>query len=747
MNFNLNDFIKNCNKTLPNYLHLLSNSGLSEAEIKLRKRLIVLFLREYFINNNTKYYRSQFNVNFFGRFFSEKLQKSNSEFFQFSFSKLQSILKDYFDYLKTQRILSRKLHQNIIRNLDAKQAVINKKNESNNDLNSYSFQEEREDFSKEVFDKMLKKCDKWVEEFIQTDYFKNLTNEEKKYMDFIISSFFQYLYIYFLKTPEQIDEEDLEEMCLFILPRKITAEDSYFKAIVPVLTGFFKFLENKGIIHNANELNTKLNGMREKIMEEVRNPNNWGISKFLLNSAKAAGINIYDERELNAYFNVLNELNLVLQNIKDQEFLTIEDVEDLKTSEIIKKLRTFGITFDRKQFIEDTRRMFSIFEILKEWKDKNFIKDDLGNLYFICLAIIVLWNRLSPGLANREQIISQIIEGYGLIKDHEIVKGCKLWLQVWELIKGRIQPEMSSIEDLEKLFSWTTSIYDWTLDLSVELYNAGVEANKAFFLKRIRFCKEILKYFPKSDDSYLQNIMMDLAETYFLLGLIDLGDKMYRILVKKFPSFTFGYIRWGDQYAGIYNYNMELFNPEKALSIYKMGLKNGREDIKILKNHIEELLFLKKALPFKEKMLSDFKAFLSKKNLSQKNHEKKVKHVEFFLDFALFIYDIDDLKSLAEYSPDIILEFLASWSIEYLNLSKTSQKELIRNIKYYFMYLFNIIPFSDEEMERIKKLLNATEYYLKRLNEYKELKELIATNKLKIDALLKWRELYTKWQD
>jgi hypothetical protein len=48
---------------------------------------------------------------------------------------------------------------------------------------------------------------------------------------------------------------------------------------------------------------------------------------------------------------------------------------------------------------------------------------------------------------------------------------------------------MSSIEDAERVFSGTQSLYNWCQDLEMELWNAGLE-DTSFFRKRLEFCRE-----------------------------------------------------------------------------------------------------------------------------------------------------------------------------------------------------------------------------------------------------------------
>jgi len=82
-------------------------------------------------------------------------------------------------------------------------------------------------------------------EFSGSKYFEELTEEQKQESEFVFVSFTEYMYAYHGLSPEEWDEDGLEECCLYTLPRKITADKSYFESIAPVLSAFFAFLNEK----------------------------------------------------------------------------------------------------------------------------------------------------------------------------------------------------------------------------------------------------------------------------------------------------------------------------------------------------------------------------------------------------------------------------------------------------------------------------------------------------------------------
>jgi len=73
-------------------------------------------------------------------------------------------------------------------------------------------------------EEILDRVYEWGVEFSRSKYFEGLTEEQKKKSEFVVMSFTEYIYYYGV-SPEEWDEDGLEECCLYTLPRKVTADD------------------------------------------------------------------------------------------------------------------------------------------------------------------------------------------------------------------------------------------------------------------------------------------------------------------------------------------------------------------------------------------------------------------------------------------------------------------------------------------------------------------------------------------
>ena len=168
-----------------------------------------------------------------------------------------------------------------------------------------------EEYSDKKLEEICDKVYKWGVEFSKSKYFEELTEEQKQESEFVITSFAEYMYSYHGLSPEEWDEDGLKECCLYTLPRKITADESYFKSIAPVLSAFFAFLGEKNLLKNTSQLIRKVKKIDKQIVRNAKDPKNWGIAKTFAMAAKDAGVDITDEKEMQKFMALYNMQQLV----------------------------------------------------------------------------------------------------------------------------------------------------------------------------------------------------------------------------------------------------------------------------------------------------------------------------------------------------------------------------------------------------------------------------------------------------
>ena len=150
-----------------------------------------------------------------------------------------------------------------------------------------------------------KRKEKWIEEFIESRYFSNLSEYQKENASFIIGTFMDFMNNYEYVQPEEWNSMNITEVCLNIVPRKITSEIELFENYGDVLIPFLSFLGNKKYLENSEQLVLAVNKIKTRIPREADNPNNWGMAKSMMMSAQKKGIEFNNEEEIQNY--LLNE--------------------------------------------------------------------------------------------------------------------------------------------------------------------------------------------------------------------------------------------------------------------------------------------------------------------------------------------------------------------------------------------------------------------------------------------------------
>ncbi len=160
-----------------------------------------------------------------------------------------------------------------------------------------------ENYIDDKLEDIIRVCDDWLIEFLNSEHAKLLTTEQLWESMYLIPSFVESMYKYYNLIPGKWNEEALENFCLFILPAKASADESFFKAITPVLFKFFAFLDDRNVLQNTLELMLKIRDIEEEIVENGTNPKFWEENKSIAAEAVEEGVNLSDNSELDSFLN------------------------------------------------------------------------------------------------------------------------------------------------------------------------------------------------------------------------------------------------------------------------------------------------------------------------------------------------------------------------------------------------------------------------------------------------------------
>jgi tetratricopeptide (TPR) repeat protein len=263
-----------------------------------------------------------------------------------------------------------------------------------------------------------------------------------------------------------------------------------------------------------------------------------------------------------------------------QKHWTLEEVRSLSTEEILSKLGEFGIGVTRENFLREVESFYSASDLAENWWKTNRVTATGFDQDFPWMAATVLWERLAPHVVSSEKLDDMMQEGYRLCGEGEEREGCRMWLEVWGHLKKRVTPEMRSIEDSERVFSGTQSLFNWCQDLEMELGNAALK-EPAFYEKRVEYCREFCSLFPETGKLFIENMKRAEAESYFALGMLEQGEKAFQDLVREFPGSAWVYIGWGDMYR-LFRESRAPRDYDRAERIYRLALERNvadREDV------------------------------------------------------------------------------------------------------------------------------------------------------------------------
>lgn len=128
------------------------------------------------------------------------------------------------------------------------------------------------------------------------------------------------IYNYELLSPEKWDESSLEQICTNVYPSKVSADQEHFREVVPVLSAFFTFLDDRGELENAASLAAHVEHLEDMIVEQASDPANWGMAKsMLMDAADDAGTHLDELETIEEIEAVLGEAGIGKLELPAQE--------------------------------------------------------------------------------------------------------------------------------------------------------------------------------------------------------------------------------------------------------------------------------------------------------------------------------------------------------------------------------------------------------------------------------------------
>ena len=174
---------------------------------------------------------------------------------------------------------------------------------------------------------------------------------------------------------------------------------------------------------------------------------------------------------------------------------------------------------------------------------------------------------------------SMMQEGYDRMDQNDEAGACTVWLKLWDILKSKVTSRIKSIEDADVLFEGDDCLFDWVQDLETGLANAAIE-HPLFHDQRIRYCREFIQRFPASVD-LVKQMKLAIADSLFQVGKKAEAEQEYKRMVADYPAYPWGYIHWGDFYAGEDNV--------KAEALYRKALGMDKTEDKVIQERIRDV--------------------------------------------------------------------------------------------------------------------------------------------------------------
>jgi len=141
----------------------------------------------------------------------------------------------------------------------------------------------------------------WFDDFVGSPQYQPFTEIQRDKAPAIVRFFAEYGYRHIGMAPEKWDRSGLTECCVEILPRKVTAELAFFQAVAPVLSAFFTFLAERGLLPNGRALAETVAALDREIVAASQDARNWGPAKAFAMAAEEAGVDMCDKQAVDQF--------------------------------------------------------------------------------------------------------------------------------------------------------------------------------------------------------------------------------------------------------------------------------------------------------------------------------------------------------------------------------------------------------------------------------------------------------------
>lgn len=269
---------------------------------------------------------------------------------------------------------------------------------------------------------------------------------------------------------------------------------------------------------------------------------------------------------------------------------TIGRVAAMTTEAIVEQLRQIGVQPDRERFLALAASHWSACEVADIWFARDPGTGRGKDEDFKLLAACELWKRWIPDRPSMEMLDDWMQEGYALMEARRPNDVCERWWKVWEVLRSRFTPQMTTCEATRPLFNGMQCLFNWSQDFEMELGNAALQ-DPHWLEVGMRYLREFLDQFTEEDKHLRGNLERSLAELLMQAGEREEAQRILLRRVDNDATDIWNYVALADAYShdGRRSLGRDLDVAEEWIRRGKAQGLQSDEDRELLDERLEQV--------------------------------------------------------------------------------------------------------------------------------------------------------------
>jgi len=225
---------------------------------------------------------------------------------------------------------------------------------------------------------------------------------------------------------------------------------------------------------------------------------------------------------------------------------TLSKVACLETTEIVTRLEKLGIDGCQATFVGLADGRTSALSIGNVWLGELTTPPGTWEGDFIWLAACELWKRYCPERPSAEMVDEWVTEGYQLCEADKEGEAVDVWLRLWEPVRLKIEPSMTTFRDADAVFEISQFFGNWIQDLIMAIGNTSIHDDKYAEIG-IRLIHDVLHQFVDESLNTVLNLRCNLGNLLFRADRCEEGEAALQTIIREHPDQSCGYAYLSDE--------------------------------------------------------------------------------------------------------------------------------------------------------------------------------------------------------